>query len=190
MADQTYHHGKLQDAILDAAETRLARQSIADISMRQLAKDVSVSPGAPYHHFGDRHGLTLALCQRGFVRLHHALEDANGLRALVDRYLAFAAENGALFSLMFSDDATAGKNAEQLDPYAGPVFTLFQAILADEADISRDELQVPVLQIWAFMHGFAQLLKASPMRTKLMDVDPVEFAHTTCLRLLMHHPLC
>ena len=65
-----YHAG------LQAAERKLDEQSIQTLSIRELAREAGVSPGAPYHHFGDRNGLLVALASYGFEKLVAAIHAA------------------------------------------------------------------------------------------------------------------
>ena len=54
MAERPYHHGNLRTALLDAAERTMRDRGVQDLSLRELARDVGVSHGAPRRHFADR----------------------------------------------------------------------------------------------------------------------------------------
>src|SRR3954467_12335957 len=73
---RTYHHGNLRTALLAAAETALAAG--ADLSMRELAREVGVSHAAPRRHFADKQALLDALAEDGFLRLGAELQAASG----------------------------------------------------------------------------------------------------------------
>lgn len=187
MATSQYHHGDLKAAILDAAEEMLAETPLDTVSMRELARNAGVSSGAPYHHFGDRSGLILALCQRGFSRLGETLRcarDCEGIEGMIGRYLTFAQDNQALYQLMFSVEATSGGRAASLAPYAGPVFVLLEEEIAHARDtIPKHEGDLTTVSVWCFMHGLASLSVASPLQAKLDRVSLHEFACKTVAKL-------
>src|SRR5277367_2560745 len=80
MAERPYHHGNLRAALLDQAERTVRERGVQELSLRELARDVGVSHGAPRRHFADRQALLDALAEVGFTRLgaelRAAVEDA------------------------------------------------------------------------------------------------------------------
>src|SRR5258708_35477325 len=100
MAERPYHHGNLRTALLAAAEVTVRERGVQELSLRELARDVGVSHGAPRRHFPDRQALLDALAESGFVRLGTELRaafeaagaDCEGrLRAGADACVRFAA---------------------------------------------------------------------------------------------------
>ena len=79
------------------------------MSLRRVAREAGVSPGAPYHHFADRASLLAALSAQGFRLLASDLAAAkaaagspvHALSALIHAYVAFAQQQPAYFQLMF-----------------------------------------------------------------------------------------
>ena len=71
MADpgKGYHHGNLRAALLERAEHKLSREGAHTLSLRELARDVGVSHGAPREHFRNKQALLDALAETGFQRL-------------------------------------------------------------------------------------------------------------------------
>ncbi|MEZ4311646.1 MAG: TetR/AcrR family transcriptional regulator, partial [Polyangiaceae bacterium] len=67
-----------REAILDAAEKRLARGGPASIRLQEVAADVGVSHPTVLHHFGSRELLMKAVIERGFATLHTELVAAIG----------------------------------------------------------------------------------------------------------------
>lgn len=62
-----------REAILDAAERRLAATGVAGLRLQEIADDVGVSHPAVLHHFGSREGLVEAVVHRAIGNLHEAL---------------------------------------------------------------------------------------------------------------------
>jgi AcrR family transcriptional regulator len=112
-----YHHGNLRAALLAQAEQTLRERGAQELSLRELAREVGVSHGAPRRHFPDRQALLDALAQDGFERLGAELNEAaeaagegfeQRLLAIARAYVRFAVDDAALLELMFS-----GKHREQ-----------------------------------------------------------------------------
>jgi AcrR family transcriptional regulator len=117
VADRPYHHGNLRAALLAQAEQTLREHGLEGLSLRDLARQIGVSHGAPRRHFADRQALLDALAETGFARLGAQLraaaesagEDYEArLRATGLAYVRFAISDAALLELMF-----AGKEREQ-----------------------------------------------------------------------------
>ncbi|MEU4157279.1 TetR/AcrR family transcriptional regulator [Actinoplanes sp. NPDC026670] len=110
MKARPYHHGDLRSALLTLAEDTLRARGPAELSLRELAREVGVSPAAPSRHFKTKQALLDALAMEGFHRLTLAMGRsldeagetfAQRLTALARSYLGFAAANGALLDLMY-----------------------------------------------------------------------------------------
>lgn len=104
-----YHHGDLRAALLEAAEHSLRSHGAAQLSLRDLAREVGVSHGAPRRHFRERQDLLDALAENGYIRLGEQIRRAvtsgePDLAARVQRatlaFAHFATENRALLELM------------------------------------------------------------------------------------------
>jgi AcrR family transcriptional regulator len=117
MTERPYHHGNLRTALLVQAESTVREQGVDQLSLRELARQVGVSHGAPRRHFPDRQALLDALAEAGFGRLGAELQSAVAragddfearLRATAAAYVRFATRDAALLELMF-----AGKHREQ-----------------------------------------------------------------------------
>ena len=74
--ERPYHHGNLRSALLAAAERTMRARGVQGLSLRELAREVGVSHGAPRRHFPDRQALLDALAESGFERLGAELRAA------------------------------------------------------------------------------------------------------------------
>lgn len=104
-----YHHGDLRAALLEAAERALRTRGAAQLSLRDLAREVGVSHAAPRRHFPERQDLLDALAENGYARLgahiRHALANGDAdfparVRRATSAFAHFATENAALLELM------------------------------------------------------------------------------------------
>jgi AcrR family transcriptional regulator len=114
MTERPYHHGNLRRALLDAAERTVRERGVQDLSLRELAREVGVSHGAPRRHFPDRQALLDALAESGFDRLGRELRAAvdgagddfeQRLRATGAAYIRFATEDPAMLELILQGQA-------------------------------------------------------------------------------------
>jgi AcrR family transcriptional regulator len=135
-AIRPYHHGNLRAVLLEHAERTVAERGAQALSLRELAREVGVSHGAPRRHFADRKALLDALAQDGFDRLGAQLQAAvepaaapfdARLAAMATAYVRFATEHAALLELMF-----AGKHrAETLRAASDRTFAIPLGLIAE-----------------------------------------------------------
>jgi AcrR family transcriptional regulator len=166
-----YHHGNLRAALLDAAEQTLEERGARELSLRELAREVGVSHGAPRRHFADKQALLDALAQDGFERLGGAMQgalDTAGpdfdarLAALARAYVAFATEHAALLELMFAGKHRPGAG-EGLREAAERAFAAPLAlILAGQAagEVVPGDPEAVATVAFAAMQGLAALVNS------------------------------
>ncbi|KUL21435.1 TetR/AcrR family transcriptional regulator [Actinoplanes awajinensis] len=99
----------VRTALVEAAERQLAASVDGDIATRAVSEEAGVSQPVLYRLFGDKRGLLDAVADAGFDRYaqRKAGLEATGdpvadLYAGWDDHMAFAAENPALYRLMFA----------------------------------------------------------------------------------------
>ena len=170
MADSSarYHHGNLRAELLFQAERKLESVGVAGLSLRELARDIGVSHGAPRPHFSDKNALLDALAVVGLERLGAQLDGALGnaddsfqdrLTAFARAYVGFAKDHPALLALMFErkDKADAPElHAANVRAFAAPSALIADAFAAGEiADPDPDRVAMAVL---ATIHGLASIV--------------------------------
>lgn len=168
MNDRPYHHGNLRAALLARAESTVRERGVQALSLRELAREVGVSHGAPRRHFPDRQALLDALAESGFVRLGADLRasvDGAGeefqarLEATAAAYVRFATRDAALLELMF-----AGKHDDQsgeLNEAAERAFSVMMELIRqgqDEGILEPGEPERVGLVLFATIQGIAALV--------------------------------
>lgn len=168
MPERRYHHGDLRNALLAAAEDTLRERGAAELSLRELARAVGVSHGAPRRHFADRQALLDALAEMGFTRLEASLragaEAAGGdfdarLRAVAGAYITFATANPALLELMFAAKHRQGE-VGALQDAAERAFSVMRAIIEQgqaEHRLQEGDPERVGLVLFSTMQGIASL---------------------------------
>jgi AcrR family transcriptional regulator len=113
MERATYHHGNLRQALIEAALELALERGPEGVSVREAARRVGVSPGAPFRHFPDRRALMTAVAQEATERLRievrHAVRpaDKTALRrvlAMGRGYLRWAERHPAHFRIVSARD--------------------------------------------------------------------------------------
>lgn len=162
-----YHHGDLRAALVAAARRSLENGEA--FSLRALARDVGVSPTAPYRHFADRDSLESAVAAEGFRDLRALLlpEGAapTSRAAFIEFavvYVAFAADHPALFRVMF------GKECDDQADDRVRAATELQALLADATAEHFPDADAGTLAtgLWATAHGLAFLYLDGKLRAQ------------------------
>lgn len=167
MTVRGYHHGNLRSALLERAERTVRERGVHALSLRELARDVGVSHGAPRRHFPDREALLDAVAESGFERLARELEAAVGaagpgadtrLHALARAYVGFATRDAALLELMFATKHRDG--AERVLAEADRSLAIALAVVAG-AQLSGELVAGDAEQITQFVfatvHGLATM---------------------------------
>ncbi len=119
-----YHHGDLERALVDAALTAIADHGVERLTLRDLARRLGVSPGAPYRHFADKDALVRAVAaevaSRYQAELVRAMSEASPdtlsqFRAAGIAAVRFAVQHPAHFRVayMHGVDPTDGRVAER-----------------------------------------------------------------------------
>jgi AcrR family transcriptional regulator len=104
-----YHHGNLRQAVIDTALQLADESGDERISLREVARRIGVSSGAPFRHFTDHAALMTAIAEEATVRLrlmvdrdqHRSPPAAiERLRTLGHSFLAWALQHPTSFRLV------------------------------------------------------------------------------------------
>ncbi|MFJ6657559.1 TetR/AcrR family transcriptional regulator [Streptomyces sp. NPDC091377] len=169
MKDRPYHHGDLAAALLTHAEETLREKGAGALSLRELARDLGVSPAAPSRHFRTKQALLDALALAGFERLDQAvsvsLEDAGSsfaerLDAAARAYVGFAVDNPALLDLMYSVPYGQQPHASlNTRPQAWSDQVL--ELIADgqrSGTVRQGPMERIAIPVFAALHGYANII--------------------------------
>jgi AcrR family transcriptional regulator len=159
----TYHHGDLRDALVQAALQQVELGGPETVSISALAKKLGVSQPAPYRHFADREALLTAVTAEAFRQFSSTLRESitkpskhSKLSRLAQATLAFGLRRNGIYRLMFASRiiACAPKDGE-LHSAATETFALvLEALEAPAVGLLRER---HALQIWAALHGVVML---------------------------------
>lgn len=69
-----YHHGSLRAALLTATVDFIRQHGLENLSIREIAKQLGVSPAAPFRHFASRSALLTAVAEEAILLLRKSYE--------------------------------------------------------------------------------------------------------------------
>ncbi len=156
---RAYHHGDLRAALVEAGISALESSAAETVSLRELARNVGVSPTAVYRHFPDKKALLAALAVAGISRLGEAQRIASeaagggpaGFAATGQAYVRFALAHSALFRLTFTHGQHSGPPTNGRDEAS-------RLLLAYAQQLAGPDAERLALQAWSVAHGLAMLM--------------------------------
>ncbi|MFL5863509.1 MAG: TetR/AcrR family transcriptional regulator [Solirubrobacteraceae bacterium] len=179
MTERPYHHGNLRSALLAAAERTVRERGVQDLSLRELAREVGVSHGAPRRHFPDRQALLDAVAESGFARLGTELRAAvdragddfpERLKATAAAYIHFATADPAMLELMFTGKHRDG--AAALEEAAERAFAVMLELIEQgqaEGLLEPGDPERVGLVLFATIQGIAALVTAAIVDPAQLD---------------------
>jgi AcrR family transcriptional regulator len=189
MAQDSYHHGDLRNALIEAGIEIINEDGPEQLSLRKAAARCGVSQAAPYSHFAGKDELLEAMQEHVTGQLMDVLRDA--LAAVPGRdspyalvlmgkaYVMFFIHNPQYFTFLFSqpvmtvDLSLDGDGAQNFPPYE-LMRSIALNVLGDT--LPKEKLQDAVISMWATVHGLAALATMKNVRydkdweSKIVDI--------------------
>jgi len=173
VSDKPYHHGSLEQALVDTALAVVREAGIGGLSLRDLARTIDVSPSATYRHFPSRDHLVMRVSQRSREALAHELISAssrivgsNTKRRSVERfeaigraYVQFAVSNPNVFEAAFTRSEVALERPDDPSAWSVLVDSIEQMITAGAVPPARRK-DAPMIA-WSGVHGISTILTSS-----------------------------
>ncbi|MGK2742056.1 TetR/AcrR family transcriptional regulator [Tepidicaulis sp. LMO-SS28] len=179
-APNTYHHGDLREALVEAAFVLTEKEGAEAVTFSALAKALGVSQAAPYRHFKDRDELLTALATRALretgADFRKRLARRSGkspLGKIGHAYLELGLSRKALYRLMYASPLLGRSSAEsELYKAADANFDLILAAI----DPTLDELTRRrfALKFWTSLHGIVMLAEEGILPPKIRKISVKE----------------
>ena len=175
--DVTGRREALRAAVLAAAEASVVATGLADLGMREIAREAGCSLGMVYKLFASHDELVLAVNARTLSALGDAVTarlrgvDAPGeaLRALADAYLDYAIANTPRWDALFAHRMASGVALP--DWYAGLRDRMFEDLAGMIGVAAPDAAAMPedfVRTLFSAVHGVVAL----GLQQKVAAVSP------------------
>ncbi|MEL6195672.1 MAG: TetR/AcrR family transcriptional regulator [Myxococcota bacterium] len=161
---------ELRRRIIDASVTLVDEKGVRSISFREVARRAGVSHQAPYHHFGNVHGILRAIAEEGFSALAKAMRSAadgagddpiERMTKAGRAYVAFAHSNTGHFRVMFQQALVDIHDEHQPLREAGDAYqTLTElATAVCESGLAKETSVDELVRLaWSAVHGVSVLL--------------------------------
>ncbi len=181
MPAKKYHHGDLENALIQAGVEILSKEGIEGLSLRKVAKRVGVSYAAPYAHFKDRQSLIAAISTEGFKQLYTELDKVVSARAddpiqqLVEAawaYAQFAMNNTDIFKTMFSGVLEKEKDYPAFVEISRKTFDKVVEIVraCQNAGVLRSAPpELMAVSVWGQVHGVVSLALEGQISHSVLD---------------------
>jgi AcrR family transcriptional regulator len=167
---KTYHHGDLRQSCIRKGLEFLSKGK-SEFSFRELARELGVSPGAPFKHFANKEALLVAITEEGFVQFAEALRNSKqkseGLppserfRAKGVAYLEFALKNPHHYRLMFSHTIPRHEDYPSLHEKGMQAFTELTSMVEQmqkDGYFKKQNVVEQSMLIWTQVHGMVSLI--------------------------------
>lgn len=167
---QSYHHGNVKNALIDAAMDLIERNEADSISLRRLAKEVGVTPSAVYNHFADRDSLMLAIKIRLYEQLNQFFdteisETKDPEQALLEvcyAYFRFSQEQPACFMFLFSSTLPLERSTPEFIRVSCHSLVrsrklVYQVFQKYQVSCSEEDIVNTTMLIWSQLHGIVLL---------------------------------
>lgn len=168
-----------RDRVCEVATQLFIERGPQNVTMRQIASTLGVSPMTPYRYFQDKDEILATVRAEAFHRFSANLEQAvqqapdarAKARAVGDAYVAFAKTYPAAYQLIFSftqPDEERYPELRQANLRAQETMVAYVREMID-AGLLEGDAQLIGYMFWATLHGIVVLELASGLRG--MDGD-------------------
>lgn len=189
---QTYHHGDLAAALLDAVDALAGKFGLEAVSLRACAKSAGVSPAAAFRHYADKRALLTAFASRGLKNLADDLQAAqdrahadggNGYLAIGLAYVSFALDQPAKYQVIWRQELLNPIDEHYRRATAQLREHLSSGFIQNLIDDAPNQLNIRELLAWASLHGVASLMIDGPVGEGLNREERIQIARAMLIEL-------
>ncbi len=190
----SYHHGNLRQALIEAGIRIINEQGEEALSLRKVAAACEVSHAAPYAHFKDKEELLAAMkssvTEQFTAQLLQAVAGADGasaagaeqkILAMGRAYISFFSHNPDYFTFLFGKQKLVAHlrmdedHEEDYPPFKLLKKVFRQYLKESGSALSPAEQEVGLIKIWSSVHGMAALACMAGVETTI-DWEQIELS--------------
>ena len=194
----SYHHGDLENSLVEAAVGLIKEKKAPLFSIREVAILIGVSHAAAYRHFKSKTALLARIAEIGFSKLNERFQPFQSssaveteLHGLFKAYVAFAVEETGYFRTMFHSSLGDHKKHPSLLETSRRCYQSLSECVARIKKSSIGSQYEPdelTMAIWSSVHGLSILLIDHQFKEPGMREDetlPTRYADSLC-KILSH----
>ncbi|EPG72439.1 WHG domain protein [Leptospira fainei serovar Hurstbridge str. BUT 6] len=178
----SYHHGDLKRALLDASIRILKEEGYKALSLRKAAMLAGVSQSAPYRHYNDLESLYADIAEEGFKLLSERQRKIQSkyrtnplllFREAGVSYVEFALEHQDLFRIMYGNQIESHLKYESLVRMEDDSFRIIVEIIqaCETAGIIKTpSIEKSAIAAWTMVHGIAVLLSGKQVMFRSVEL--------------------
>ena len=185
MAD-SYHHGNLRQALIDAGIKIINENGENALSLRRVAAACNVSHAAPYAHFKDKEKLLEAMKKSVTDKFTNELETAvnkgrNAEESIIlmgKAYISFFSKNPDYYTFLYGKlNICAHLQMDQNHEEDYPPFLLLRKLYKDYLtengiEQTEKEQEIGLIKTWALVHGLASIACMKGVDSSMNWSDP------------------
>ena len=174
----SYHHGNLRQALIDAGVKIINESGESGLSLRKAAALCEVSHAAPYAHFKDKEELIEAIkasvTEQFMEELQNAVSTAKdaecALISMGNSYVAFFLHKPDYFKFLFGSQnitahlSTDKEYEEDYPPFKLLKETYLRFLAEKKIKKSKTEQEMDLLKLWSSAHGLAAIACMSQVK--------------------------
>ena len=178
MSDNSYHHGNLKNALIEAGIEMVNEMGCKNLSLRRVAAKCGVSNAAPYAHFSCKEEMIQAMqdyvTEKFMRRLKETIESMDdpyteeGILRFGECYVCFFLENPNYFMFLFyqnPDSVPCMKVQLSLEedqsgnfpPYEYFKEFMLQYNKRNGTILSVQEQEIQIIKLWVTVHGISSI---------------------------------
>lgn len=168
MPKKPYHHGNLEETLIEAGLEILDKEGMSGFSLRKVAQACEVSHAAPYKHFSDKDALLAAMSRHVGERFGAVLEatwqehrnDTRRMLFFAQAYLRFFLEKPHYFRFMIthSNDLVDLTHLDAPSEYYP--FEIFRKAASEELEkcnVPGPQRHQTIISMWGMVHGITSI---------------------------------
>ena len=173
MSNNSYHHGNLKNALIEAGIEMVNEGGTAGLSLRKVAAKCGVSNAAPYAHFAGKEEMIQAMqdyvTEKFMSRLEEAMENMDkpytdeGIVNFGRNYVCFFLENPNYFTFLFSQPCMKVQLSIEEDTTENfPPYEYFKEVILkynkeNGKKLSVEEQEIQIIKMRAAVHGISSI---------------------------------
>ena len=190
----TYHHGNLRNALIEAGIKIINENGEEALSLRKVAASCGVSHAAPYAHFPDKESLLNAIKETVTNSLIDELKSAandpsvksaeEAIMIMGEKYILFFRKHPDYFNFLFQKqkirihtDMTT-EDPDDYEPFNHLKRYVKKFFGEHHMNLTDTEQEMFLLQTWGIVHGLASLASMSNVEVTI----PWEVIARECIK--------